>query len=273
MHAHIIQKKAESKADLPLSVSKVKTFEDCKAKYKYNYIEKLPRKTWDFHVFGQFVHAVLEDYHKEVMEGTTEWPHEIMSRAFNYRRKRYKSLKPPQIKEGWEIVNNYLKQISSHHPNVMAVERHFYIDVDQSVLVNGFIDRIDLDDDGILHVADYKITKNKKYLKDFFQLITYAWLLMLEDPSIEMVRGSFILLRHNSEWLTREIRREDVEIVSEKYLKRAAEIRTEKLWRTSPSPLCNFCDFLSNCKDGRQFVSRLGKNRSNPTPLYGKQSW
>ncbi len=272
MHAQIITKKAESKADLPLSVSKVKTFEDCKAKYRYNYIEKLPRKSWDFHVFGQFLHAVLEDYHNEVMDGTEDWPHKIMSRCFNNRRKRYKSLRKDQLQEAWDIVDIYLKQICQHHPNVLAVERHFYIDVDNSVLVNGFIDRIDLDEDGIIHVADYKTTKNKKYLKDFFQLVTYAWLLMLEDPSIEMVRGSYILLRHKSEWLTREIRREDVELVAQKYLKRAAEIRTEQLWRTSPSPLCKFCDFLANCKDGRQFVNR-SKKRGESSLLYGKQSW
>ena len=52
-----------------VSVSKTKTFLDCKAKFKFCYVEKLPRKDWDFHIFGKFCHSVLEEFHKTYMEG------------------------------------------------------------------------------------------------------------------------------------------------------------------------------------------------------------
>ena len=61
--AKLLDDKKASAAELPLSVSKVKTFDDCKAKYRYTYIEKLPRKEWSFHIFGSFLHLVLEEFH------------------------------------------------------------------------------------------------------------------------------------------------------------------------------------------------------------------
>ena len=50
----------KNKEILNLSVSKLKTFEDCKTKFKFSYIDKLPKKEWEFHSFGKFLHAVLE---------------------------------------------------------------------------------------------------------------------------------------------------------------------------------------------------------------------
>ncbi len=56
-------------------------------------------------------------------------------------------------------------------PNVIGVEKDFYINLNNKVLLNGFIDRIQIDPDGLIHVADYKTTKDPKYLKDFFSVV------------------------------------------------------------------------------------------------------
>jgi hypothetical protein len=65
-----------------LSVSKTKTFLDCKAKYKYAYIEKLPRKDWDFHIFGKFCHKVLEDFHNLYITGCQDPYHVSMNTVY-----------------------------------------------------------------------------------------------------------------------------------------------------------------------------------------------
>src|SRR5690606_31482366 len=70
--AFFVPSRDDSDADHRLSVSKVKTFDSCAAKFKYSYIEKLPKKEWDFHVFGTFCHDTLENFHLKLIEKAKE---------------------------------------------------------------------------------------------------------------------------------------------------------------------------------------------------------
>jgi len=276
--AQVLGSKAESQAELPLSVSKVKTFDDCKAKYRYSYIEKLPRKEWDFHVFGSFSHEVLEIFHKSLLKSSSEDHATVMTQAFKEACETFKGkITKTQKDDAWKMMNTYLQQSADEKPEfapeILALEKSFFIDIgldDQPhVLLNGFIDRIQKDPDGIIHVADYKTTKNKRYLKDFFQLLTYSFALMVEDPSIEKVRASFILLRHDFEYLTKEFTRDDAMATKQTFIDYANKIGKEKLWRPSPQFLCNYCDFLDVCDEGKQYLIR----RNIKTPETAKSGF
>ncbi len=119
------------------------------------------------------------------------------------------------------------------------------------------IDRIQIDQDGTLHVCDYKTTKNKKYLKnDFFQLLTYCYALLLEDPSIEKIRASYILLRHDFEYITSEFKKEDILKIKEEYIKYADQILNEKDYDPNPTVLCGWCEFLEFCESGQKMVNK-----------------
>jgi putative RecB family exonuclease len=274
--AQLLASKQDSTAALPLSVSKVKTFEDCKAKYRYCYIEKLPRKEWDFHIFGQCLHSVLEEFHKEE---TPDLPaNQKMTACFKMALAEYgPKMSKDQKDEAWQILDRYLQQLDSKAgkpPSIVDVERGFYIDIyldgKPHILLNGFIDRVQVDPDGIVHVADYKTTKNKRYLNDFFQLMTYAYVLMLEKPELEKVRASFVLLRHDFEYLTKEFSRADVMEVQEKFIEYAKQIHDEKLWRPSPKFLCKYCDYLDVCAEGKGYLTRRHLIKTSD---YGKTTW
>jgi putative RecB family exonuclease len=245
---------------LSLSSSKIKTFKDCAAKYRFSYIEKLPRKEWHFHVFGKFCHKILEDFHQQIIEGNKDPYHFLMSNCFLSALKEY-NVSEPQKREAWDICNNYLKKIQldknkGQLPTVLCVEKDFYININDQILLNGFIDVVQRDCDGVIHVADYKTSKSKKYLKkDFFQLLVYAYVICLEDPSIDRVRTSYIMLRHSFEAISKEFSRDEVLKMADKLLHHAGEINKEKLWRPSPNKLCGFCDFLSSCDSGRKFIN------------------
>lgn len=271
--AKLLDSKESSIADLPLSVSKVKTFDDCKAKYRYTYIEKLPRKEWSFHIFGSFLHLVLEEFHG--MSGEEDGT--LMTKAFKKGLEEYgKKLDKGQKDEAWQILNKYLIQKANKekHPDILGLEKGFYIDIYDDdkphVLLNGFIDKIQRDPDGVVHVADYKTTKNKKYLNDFFQLLTYSYVLMLEDPKLEKVRASFILLRHDFEFMTKEYTRDDVMVVQEKFIEYAEKIQKEKLWRPNPKFLCKFCDHLERCEEGTEYLTKRNLIKRSD---YGKTSY
>ena len=66
--ALVLSSREDAGTDFFLSVSKAKTFDQCKAKFKYQYIEKLPKKSWDFQIFGQFLHAILENFHELMLK-------------------------------------------------------------------------------------------------------------------------------------------------------------------------------------------------------------
>lgn len=257
----------KSKNIFPLSVSKAKTFDSCKAKYRFNYIEKLPRKDWEFHTFGNFGHKILENFHNFLLENNDQKISEVMTKAFQsaLEEKKWKDkLTLDHKKEAKQIMTNYLSLLESDkkHPvqnKVIDVEKDFYININNSILLNGFIDRVQLDEDDILHVADYKTTKDKRYLKkDFFQLLTYAFVLMLENPNLEKIRASYIMLRHKFEYITQEYTRQEVMEVQQKFLDYAEKIDKEKLWRSSPQFLCKYCDFMDHCEDGKNYLIKRG---------------
>ena len=246
-----------------LSVSKVKTFGDCKAKYKFGYIEKLPRKTWEHHVFGKFAHEALERFHQKMIDGATDPYHYLMTLSFKETSDTWKDkISKENKKEIWNILNNYLKLLADEKnagllPNFLEVEKQFYIDIDGKLLLNGFIDRVQLDHDGVMHVTDYKTSKSKKYLaNDFLQLKTYAYVMCAIDPNLEKVRTSYMMLRHNCELLVKEFTRKEIMGIENLFIKYAKDINEEKSWKPNTSPLCSYCDFLSFCDEGIKSVRK-----------------
>lgn len=281
VEAQLLPERDMSNTDMTLSVSKAKTFESCKAKFKYCYMDKLPRIDRDFHIFGKYLHQILENFHRELIEKPErklEW-HNVMKEAWDSAYAEYsEQLTGLQVKDAQAMINEYNAILEEDGlPNVTYVEKVFYINLNNKVLLNGFIDRIQIDPDGIIHVADYKTTKDPKYLEDFFQLLTYCYALMLEDPKIERVRASFILLRHSFDYITQEFTRDEVIHVAEKFLKTAYAIDDEKLWRPNPQFLCKYCDYLEHCSEGKGFLVKKGilkkSTKTNKTPFVGIRKW
>ena len=260
---------------LRLSVSKVKTFKDCAAKYRFTYIEKLPRKEWDFHVFGTYCHEILEKFHQERLDGNIGTDEDVMDTAKDYALGIYsEKLSLKQRVEAIDIIDQYMLTLKEHQdnettPEVISVEESFYIDVDGKILLNGFIDKVQLDHDGVLHVADYKTTKNKKYVKnDFMQLKTYAYVMCLKDPTLEVVRTSYVMLRHNCSLIQKEFKRAEIMKMEQVFLDYADKINEEQLFRPTANNLCAFCDHLTSCETGRNFT-----NARNGFDRYGARDW
>ena len=257
---------------LRLSVSKTKTFLDCKKKYEFTYIQKLPRKSQDFHVLGKLIHKALEDFHEYYLNGCTDPYNVSMTKAFKAGLEEFKSEMTPKIKkDAFDMINQYLKLVSEDQrkgtsANILSVERGFEILVDGKIVLNGAIDRIQLDPDGVVHVVDYKSTKNKKYLmNDFFQLLTYSYFIVTEDPSIEKVRASYMLMRHNFEYVTTEFSLDEILAVKDKFLNYAKEIQSEQEFAPNPTPLCSYCDHLNLCPEG--------KGKAFNANIFGEVNW
>lgn len=241
---------------LKLSVSKTKVWNACKKQYEFNYILRLPKTDKDFHLFGKILHKALEEFHLAYINGCLLAPNEAMSAAWKKAKDKYASrMTPEALKECKDILTDYLLLVSkkprSFLTNVLAAEQEFKLNLSDTVILNGFIDKVETDDDGMIHISDYKSTKNKKYLKDdWFQLLTYAFIIMQQKPNLEKVRCSYILLRHDFEYLTKEITREEAMTVKDTYLAYGLDIDNATEYPATTSQLCRHCDFLQSCSEG-----------------------
>jgi len=256
-----------------LSVSKIKIFKDCPAKYKYLYVDRLPRKSFDFQILGQLAHSCLEYFYSLIKDGDVRPNNKIMTDAFKLAAKIYPQADTDQKKEVWVMMNNYLNKIAKDAndntlPRVTDIEGNFYIDIDGKVLLNGFIDRVQIDADGMLHVVDYKTTKSKSYLKDdTLQLQTYAYVKCLQFPELARIRTSYMLLKHDFESIVKEYSRKQIMKIENRFLQYAKDIKAEKLWRPSIGNLCKFCDFLEICDEGKEsFYKKINVK-------YGESDW
>jgi putative RecB family exonuclease len=248
----LLDSKPEEHSGLWLSVSKMKTFKDCRLKYKFTYIDKLPRKDWDHLVYGSVVHDILERFHKELMKGNALAINLVMGQAYREGMEKFASkVSKEQKKEAYNLLKTYLgiinkEIVEGRMPEVLALEEPFFVDMDGKILLNGLIDKVQRDSDNLLHVQDYKTSKQKKYLeKDLFQLKVYAYVKFLQNKELDKVRTSYVMLKHNFDTVPakpKEFSREEAMGIEKKLLEVYTEITEEKLWRPSPSPLCGYCD-------------------------------
>jgi RecB family exonuclease len=185
-----------------LSYSGIDLFYACPLSFKYKYIDKIEvsKKGNFFTALGSGVHKVLELFYEYIQteEPRLEDMYLIWDKIFfeGYTDKNDEEV--PAIsedinyyfKDGYEIERLYYsgknllkayyvtnkKKFSSQL--LLATEFNFSIDLkDIDVTLYGFIDRIDLKDDGTLEIIDYKTgkTKNQHELNKDLQATIYSY--------------------------------------------------------------------------------------------------
>lgn len=234
-----------------LSVSAMKTYESCKRKYFYQYIEKLPRKgDWEHLKVGNFVHEVLELFHEKVRLTPTDvadWK-PIISEISKEKQKKF-ALNVDQATVAISMMREYLTGLADNGlPDVLATEKKFSMTLDGNVLMVGVIDRVDRiegDEPDSYHLVDYKTGKSK-YL-DEVQLLVYALAMFREFPEVEKFKASYLCLAEKCKVISYTFSKTDALRVEQKIKKVADEIRNDKTWVATPTPLCAYCDFTKVC--------------------------
>ncbi|MFA5048431.1 MAG: PD-(D/E)XK nuclease family protein [Patescibacteria group bacterium] len=241
--------------ELVLSASRCKTYKDCPRKYYYTYIEKLPRKEWEHFDLGELVHGVLEIFHGQYKSDKylpTNLAH-LMKFAFQTQQytieKNKNSLLSAEVLiDARDILRNYMLNLKQKGLNseIVVVEEAFNIRLNDKYSIQGYIDRLDIDPDGLYHIKDYKTNKSDKYM-DPFQLKTYGIYLLDKYPDIDMFRGSYIMLKLNSQQVSYDFNKEDVTDIRKDLIELADKISEEERWITKPNKLCDWCDFKNPC--------------------------
>jgi putative RecB family exonuclease len=256
-----IKKQTKKLQLIKLSASSVKTYEQCPKKYFFNYIERVPRKEWDHLGLGHLCHKTLEFFHEYCMKkyvNKNDYA-EIMSKSFIKARKAFPKLSGNIVQkakdllsvqyldENGELKLGYLGMLKKEGiPNVQGIETSFSFYLNDKILVRGLLDRFDLMRDGRFHIIDYKTTKNTQYIDDF-QLLVYGLWLKKKYPEMQSFRGSYILLRHNSNSKSYDFTIEDINKIEKTLIEYGNKIMVENVWTPIPTRLCDWCDFKNIC--------------------------
>jgi len=142
---------------LKVSVSSLDTYESCPRKYKFQQIDKLPRKTWEHLDVGNYVHEVLEHFHKQLNADASQQPEELLKQlAKNTWNKFSTKISAEGMEKSKGLLKSYLAYVSSEGwPDVLATEDRFSIEINKDLVIRGVVDRIDRTPTGY-RILDYK---------------------------------------------------------------------------------------------------------------------
>jgi RecB family exonuclease len=261
------------------SPSSINTFKQCKRKYYYNYIEKLPTVPNIHQVRGNIAHSTLEDFYDiDVTQFSDNYQKEFqraIQKIFIHQWSQYGSklkglnLTPDKTKFYFEETMLMLMNWGNHFvENIKKLMEKKNISLEDAFLeltpireqqfiseeysVRGFIDAIHHCDDEV-HILDYK-TNARFDMKDSIrlQLGIYSLLYHGKTGVLPNKVGVFFL-RQKSKYL--DVKPELVELAK-------TEIHSIHLHTSSTehiddypqtiTPLCKWstgqCDFYTTCK-------------------------
>jgi len=259
------------------SFSQIQTYLQCPLKYKFRYVDKIvPEFEENLHlILGTEVHWALEWLYNQVNNFKIPSYKELEDFFIvNFNEKAEKiDVEEKQKKEFLTRWKYYLKNFhKKHYPfkdiKVVWTEIHLYIDLDDNVKFQGFIDRLDKKWDNFI-LTDYKTNKNlppedKKLYEE--QLTLYAlWVKQKYWKYFKKVFWNLEYLHFDLQdfW---EITDENIEKIRQKYYLLTKEIETKKaeyaLWNEEAFPVnetsnCKFCDYKELCPLFAHFYGKV----------------
>jgi DNA helicase-2/ATP-dependent DNA helicase PcrA len=244
------------------SHSKIETFENCKLRYKYRYIDKIVPdvpKSIEAHL-GSAVHKALEELYMKVMQKeiptvdmlikwySDEWEltftKDILIVNKSMALKDY-------FNRGVEFLINYYLKHQPFKDNTIATEEKVEINLDEEKKLVGYIDRLvhNLEKNEI-EIHDYKTSAStfaKQKIENGRQLALYA-LAMKEkfgkEKNISMV---WHFLAHDTKTVI-PISNERLALIKKEVIELIDEIQNTKIFPPTKSFLCNWCEYRKMCE-------------------------
>lgn len=141
-----------------------------------------------------------------------------------------------------------------------AVEQHFDFEYEGKAILNGFIDRIDINQKGELRVVDYK-SSNKvfddKELTTPLQMVIYAFACERLFGKIPVeFQYDMILLGQKQLACSKGYYNRGVKKLN-KILDEIKEFESKNKWKPKPTPLCHWCEFSNTNPNATFYLQDL----------------
>ena len=243
-----------------LSYSQINTFKTCPRYYKLKYILKIPTSPTAALSFGSSMHATMRDFYSQVEKGEKptaklilalldkNWINEGYSTRSHERKMRSR---------GEIYLKNYLKKEFDPSNLPIALEEDFSVPLilphERPLRIGGRMDRVDINENGILEIVDYKtgerIPSQRDVDKDL-QLTFYALAatLIREKPfekSPEEIKLSLYYFDKQEKISTRRTKKELEDAIKEIFEWRK-KIENSN-FECANTYMCKNCEYKSLC--------------------------
>lgn len=230
-----------------LSPLRVRVFNACRLRYRYQYVDKLPARLRPSDTAGTLVHNILCDFFAKL-------PPEERSeeRLLSMFEERWTALSPrylrmPGVEELRDRSREALERFAQREDlraQPFQVELYVQVRIAPDIVLFGRMDRVEEEPDGSLHIVDYKTGSHPGDV-DASQLHLYA--IMVERKLERLVsRASFWYLDDGSVWTT-ELTAEDKQRALDEALAAVREMQTEDQFAPTIAPHCAHCPYLYTC--------------------------
>ena len=256
----------EQKGDNSVRVfshSRLSTFEQCKMKYKFRYVDKIivdMEKTIESHL-GSSVHNALEWLYKQVKNGSVPTIDEMVVAYSGFWKADYdndilivkKTLTPEHyFNKGVQFLINYYTEHKPFDDNTLDVEKEIEINLDSDgrYKIRGFIDRLAYNlKTGEYEVHDYKTSSSfpsEEAIANDRQLALYSIAIKETFGKDKIVRLVWHYLSFNKKVHSHRTN-EQLEKLKKDTIELIGEIESTKSFEPNKSTLCHWCEFKSIC--------------------------
>ena len=245
------------------SHSRLSTFEQCKMKYKFRYVDKIivdMEKTIESHL-GSSVHNALEWLYKQVKNGSVPTIDEMVVAYSGFWKADYdneilivkKTLTPEHyFNKGVQFLINYYTEHKPFDDNTLDVEKEIEINLDSDgrYKIRGFIDRLAYNlKTGEYEVHDYKTSSSfpsEEAIANDRQLALYSIAIKETFGKDKIVRLVWHYLSFNKKVHSHRTN-EQLEKLKKDTIELIGEIESTKSFEPNKSTLCHWCEFKSIC--------------------------
>lgn len=256
------------------SHSRLGAYETCPRKFAFQYIEKpdIPRRDSIEAYMGTRVHDALEHLYGAVrMDRVPKWE-EVRDYYDTEWAKNWKDdifiVHAEQTAEDYRNVGRrclqdyFVKNYPFIDGRVLGLEEHIWVDLDGTgaYRLQGFIDRLALQDSGAIEIHDYKTSRRLPTQEDADherQLALYQIAVQERWPDTPEVTLIWHYLRFNKRLISKrspealnELKRDTIRLID------AIETATPRNdFPPHESQLCDWCDFQVLCPAKRHLIA------------------
>jgi RecB family exonuclease len=246
------------------SYSRLDTFEKCKLKFKYRYIDKIiPEipKNIEAHL-GTIIHETLEWIYRQAMEGivpsiddsiifySEKWTEQYLPETLIVNK--YMSEKD-YFDKGMRFLIDYYFKHQPFNDNTIATEKKIEIILDEKgdKKILGYIDRlVDNLETNEIEIHDYKTANTlptREELEKNRQLALYSIAVKEELGKEKNVCLIWHYLAHNQKISIRKTEK-DLEDLRKEVIALIDKIEQTTHFPPNPSRLCDWCEYKDMCE-------------------------